>query len=199
MVMNLYLIRHGETDWNRQGLRQGHTDIPLNDTGRAQAAQAADLLAGLCLQVELVFASPLARAAETARIAAARLGFDPQQITVEPQLIEQCFGIAEGTPVEELRRRYPQGQCPGMEPKEALLARTRAVCRAVWDTAARAGAENVLVVSHYVILSAMIGFLTVGRLPRTHMEQGAVYRLQWNGSASASVTKYTQQEQQVLL
>jgi uncharacterized phosphatase len=68
----LYLVRHGETDWNRARRIQGATDIPLNDLGRAQAAEAGDLLSRRSF--DRVVASPLSRAAETGSIIAARGG-----------------------------------------------------------------------------------------------------------------------------
>src|SRR5271167_1540411 len=68
----IYLVRHGETDWNAAERWQGHTDIPLNATGRAQADAVAEALSGAGLAG--VVASDLSRAQETANIIAARLG-----------------------------------------------------------------------------------------------------------------------------
>ena len=62
----VYLVRHGETDWNRTHRIQGSSDIPLNDTGRAQAARTAALLARR--QWDAIYSSPLSRAFETATI-----------------------------------------------------------------------------------------------------------------------------------
>ena len=86
----LYL-RHGETAWNAEGRAQGRSDIPLNDRGLAQAAEAAATLDGL--GVDAIVASPLERAAETARIVARRLGLAVQ---IEPLLQEVSFGAREG-------------------------------------------------------------------------------------------------------
>ena len=80
----LLLVRHGETDWNRAGRPQGHTDIPLNDTGRAQARKLAGRLVGL--RVDAIYTSDLARAAETARIVGAELGLEPQPRTAWREL-----------------------------------------------------------------------------------------------------------------
>jgi probable phosphoglycerate mutase len=68
-----WFLRHGETDWNAQGLSQGSTDIPLNSIGLAQAARAARTLAGIG-GIATIVASPLVRARVTAEIAAEALG-----------------------------------------------------------------------------------------------------------------------------
>ncbi|MBF0859172.1 histidine phosphatase family protein [Gluconobacter sp. LMG 31484] len=103
-----WYLRHGETDWNRQGLAQGRTDIPLNETGQKQAIEAGEILAGFFRDGHRLFdrivSSPLSRALETATytrdIIQAQSGVDlPLQI--QDELIEVCFGIHEGTPMGE--------------------------------------------------------------------------------------------------
>lgn len=73
--MLFYLVRHGQTDWNRAGKIQGTTDIPLNETGRQQAEQLAIVLKERSgypakTRIDAVYASPLARAFQTAEILA---------------------------------------------------------------------------------------------------------------------------------
>lgn len=70
MKTDLYLIRHGETDWNRAARMQGHADVPLNDLGRAQAAQVAAALAPYALVA--IYSSDLSRAFDTAQTIAAQ-------------------------------------------------------------------------------------------------------------------------------
>lgn len=189
--MNLYLIRHGETDWNREGRRQGHTDIPLNDTGRAQSRHAAALLGKLCPEVSHIFTSPLCRASETARIIAQELGWDPGKIRLEPLLIERHFGESEGLLPEERAARFPDDQYSGMEPMESFLSRAESACEHILNTVG--DSQNILIVSHYVMLSSIIGILTEGAVTQTHMEQGAVYHVEYSTGA-ARVTKYTMQQ-----
>ena len=68
--MDIYLLRHGETDWNKKQLLQGHTDIPLNERGRAQVEDTVRRLRALDMRMDAVVSSPLKRARETAEIAA---------------------------------------------------------------------------------------------------------------------------------
>ncbi|TFD32228.1 histidine phosphatase family protein [Cryobacterium sp. TMT1-19] len=86
------LIRHGQTDWNAALRIQGHSDIPLNDTGRGQAADAVGHLAAQ--EWDFIVSSPLSRAAETADLIARGLG-----LTVTgriPGIVERNYGSAEG-------------------------------------------------------------------------------------------------------
>ena len=189
--MTLYLIRHGETDWNRQNRRQGHTDIPLNDTGRSQSRHAAKLLGALCPQVQRIYCSPLSRALESAQIISNTLGWENIGIKVEPLLIERHFGESEGLLPEERRARFPDEWDCGMEPTEMFSARAQAVCEKILQEASEN--DNVLIVSHYVMLSTIIDILTEGRVPKMHMEQGSVYRILHQGE-DVQVAKFTLQE-----
>jgi broad specificity phosphatase PhoE len=98
----LLLARHGETDWNRERRFQGHADRPLNDVGRRQALELAELLRGEVLAT--VYTSPLKRASETARIVAEQLDLVPRELEA---LREIDVGDWEGLTIEEVRARYP--------------------------------------------------------------------------------------------
>jgi broad specificity phosphatase PhoE len=97
----LFLFRHGETDWNREGRLQGRTDVPLNATGRAQAEALARQLAGH--RLECVLSSDLLRAATTAAFVAAACRVP---IFSDPGLRETQVGEAEGLLWEEARIRF---------------------------------------------------------------------------------------------
>ncbi|HEX5028961.1 MAG TPA: histidine phosphatase family protein [Gaiellaceae bacterium] len=99
----LLLARHGETDWNRERRFQGHADRPLNDVGRRQAHELAELLRGEVLAT--VYTSPLKRASETARIVAEQLDLVPRELEA---LREIDVGDWEGLTVEDVRARYPE-------------------------------------------------------------------------------------------
>ena len=89
--MMLYIIRHGETEWNRMRRVQGHTDIPLNERGRHLAAETAEKMREI--KLDLCFTSPLKRARETARII---LGSREIPLYDEERIREIGFGAYEG-------------------------------------------------------------------------------------------------------
>jgi broad specificity phosphatase PhoE len=90
-VTTLHLVRHGETDWNRDGRVQGWSDTPLNDRGRQQARELAETLAER--PIGAVYSSDLRRALDTAAPLAERLGIE---VRVTPALRERSFGVNEG-------------------------------------------------------------------------------------------------------
>ena len=96
----IFLVRHGETDWSRAGRHTGRTDVPLNATGVAEAKALAAKLAGR--RFALVLTSPLARALETCRLAG--LGDRAQ---VRDELLEWDYGDAEGLTTGEIRSERP--------------------------------------------------------------------------------------------
>ncbi len=94
--MKLYLLRHGETDWNKARKIQGCTDIPLNDYGRELARKTGEGMRDI--PIDLVITSPLVRAKETARLVMA--GRDVE-IIENPRIQEMDFGEYEGRPSDE--------------------------------------------------------------------------------------------------
>ena len=100
--MRLFLVRHGETEHNRRGIALGRADVPLNDTGRAQAESLARHLAGEPLAA--VYSSPLQRAFDTAFAIAEPHGIE---VTVEYDLIEMDVGEVDGLTFVAVREQYP--------------------------------------------------------------------------------------------
>jgi 2,3-bisphosphoglycerate-dependent phosphoglycerate mutase len=100
----LFLFRHGETDWNREGRLQGHTDTPLNATGLAQARTLAEKL--LPHRLDAVVSSDLSRALTTAQIVAETLRIP---LFTEPGLREVDVGAAEGLLWAEAKTRFGEG------------------------------------------------------------------------------------------
>jgi len=97
--VTLYFVRHGETDWNRAQRYQGHRDIPINATGRAQAkrngGRLAALLGARAAALDYV-ASPLKRASETMRIVRAEMGLNAADFRTDDRLKEINYGNWEG-------------------------------------------------------------------------------------------------------
>lgn len=104
MPTTVVLVRHGETDWNRDDRFQGHADIPLNEAGRAQARELGLELEGEAF--EAVYSSPLRRADETATILAESLGLEVERAR---ELMEVDVGSWSGLTRAEVADRFPEG------------------------------------------------------------------------------------------
>jgi probable phosphoglycerate mutase len=141
MATRIILARHGETDWNRERRWQGHSDRPLNDTGRQQAEALAAQLAGE--PIAAVYSSDLMRAHETARLVANELGLD---VVAIPGLRERRFGSWEGLQDVEVERQFPGALGPpDGETREEMKRRVLESLKAI---AASHPERTVLVVSH---------------------------------------------------
>lgn len=156
-MKSLFLIRHGETDWNSDRRIQGSVDVPLSEVGRAQAAAVAHDLAEQGLRADCIFTSDLQRAAETGRILAGRLGVS--HVASSPLLRELHCGEWEGRYIDDLRQNDrefyetwlddPALVLPGGE----SVLQVRARVERFFETH-RAGldaSENVLIVAHGLI------------------------------------------------
>jgi uncharacterized phosphatase len=152
------LLRHGQTDWNIDFRLQGTSDIPLNEVGLKQARTAAEGISG---DWDVIIASPLSRALDTAKIVAAyhELG----EVLVEPLLLERSFGEAEGLRYEVWREKYPDSHVPGGETIEALEKRAR---RLLDSLAERFPGKRVLTVSHGALIRNLINIVSDGEFPR---------------------------------
>jgi broad specificity phosphatase PhoE len=164
MTRRLVLLRHGQTAWNDAGRAQGHADLSLDETGRAQAADAAPYLASLSLAA--IWSSDLARARETAEIVARAAGL---QVKTDARLREYDVGERQGLTVAEAAERFPElgsdweiGNPPagvrGAESYHDVAARIVPVCREALESLDRE--ETGLVVTHGACLKvALAGLL----------------------------------------
>jgi len=100
-MTQFFLVRHGETEWNREGKYTGQTDIPLNRTGKMQAEEAARQMASV--QPDVIFSSDLIRAVETAEIIARRIKIP---IKKDERLREINQGEWEGMHVDEIKKKF---------------------------------------------------------------------------------------------
>ncbi|MCC4907444.1 histidine phosphatase family protein [Microbacterium sp. cx-59] len=187
-MTRLILVRHGETDWNRARRIQGSTDIPLNDTGRAQARDTA-----LRLRDEVdpetvrLVSSDLSRARETAEIIGAELGLDGPR--TYPELRERGYGDAEGETDVVFAERWgpwPTAQVPNAESREDVRARAlRGLTRVVSDARSESapGESTVIVVAHGALIREVIGHASEDAfpIPGERLANGSVHHLRWEG------------------
>jgi probable phosphoglycerate mutase len=144
-----WFLRHGETDWNAQNLSQGAVDIPLNETGLAQARSASLLLRGR--GIRSIISSPLSRAKVTADIAAAQLGL---LVQIDDGLKEVAFGVMEGKPMSEWFQPWVDGLLTP-EGAESFPTLTKRAVAAINRSIARP--PVVLVVAHGALFRALRG------------------------------------------
>jgi broad specificity phosphatase PhoE len=178
----LYLVRHGETDWNVAGRWQGHTDVPLNTAGREQARAVAESLRETRLAG--IVSSDLSRAVETASIVAVQLGMPVAY--VDAALRERAFGPFEGLTSDECVRLHPEAwrawreerlAPAGAEGPKALAARVMAGLRRVALDVAT-GEAAALVVTHGGALRAAV-LEAAGAVPPP-IANGAIWRVEWD-------------------
>jgi probable phosphoglycerate mutase len=147
---HVWLVRHGETEWARLGRHTGRTDIPLTDTGRAQARALGQRLVGHAFG--LVLTSPLSRAAETARIA----GYADTAVPAD-DLMEWDYGALEGRTTADIRSETPgwtiwRGPWPNGETADQVGARADRVIARIRDARATG---DVLVFAHGHLLRVL--------------------------------------------
>jgi broad specificity phosphatase PhoE len=147
----ILLVRHGETDWNRERRVQGHADEPLNDVGRAQARELAAALAQEVF--DAIYASDLARAHETARIVAEQHDL---AVTLVPDLRERHFGSWEGLTDSEILQRFPDAGPRHRGDGEAADEMAGRVVAAVHRIAEAHPGGHVLAVAHGGPLRAVL-------------------------------------------
>jgi probable phosphoglycerate mutase len=154
-MTELILLRHGETDWNRELRFQGHVDVGLNAVGMEQARRLAGRLAGMA--VHHLYVSDLLRAQQTAHPVAQQLRLES---VTDPALREQSFGAVDGMRVEDIKAQHPQAwegwlrfhedYCmPGGETTRQFHAR---VMDAVNRLVAAHAQETLVVVTHGGVL-----------------------------------------------
>lgn len=155
--MRIYLIRHGETDWNLEGKLQGREDIPLNDNGIQQAKICGQAFKGR--KINSILTSPLIRAKKTAEIIAEMTGLN--QVIVEEGLIERDFGVLAGVTYDSKKYFDTFGVEEGIEPFEDLHQR---LIGCIKENAERFYDEDIIMVSHGAAINSVISVLSGGEL-----------------------------------
>lgn len=166
-VTRIILVRHGQTEWNRVERFRGRADVPLNETGLAQAEATAKRVAQAWRPVA-VYSSPLSRAIKTASAIAGQCGIAVQ---IHDGLADIDYGEWQGLTPDEAKERWPEAhhewynlphtaRIPGGETLDDLRARAMA---AVAELAARHVGQIIVLVSHTVVNRViLLGVLALG-------------------------------------
>ncbi len=188
-LLKVWLVRHGETDWNREGRWQGHTDVPLNAEGRAQAEALAARLRGQRLAA--IATSDLSRARETAQAVAQVHGLPV--LGPYRELRERGYGVFEGLTREQCEAQYPDLvrsgpplgllEPPGSEPRKEVGARLDRIVRAL---VTEHGDEHapVLLVSHGGAIRTFLSHATEVMVPP--VPNTGIYAVDFDGSRFVS-------------
>jgi probable phosphoglycerate mutase len=181
-MTSLFLVRHGETDWNAQRRIQGSTDIPLNAMGRSQARTTGKLLARRSW--DGIFSSPLSRALETAKIIADELRMPAPSVIEE--IVERNYGEAEGLNWDEVEAQFPgDTPVPGRETHEQVANR---VVPALIRLAVAHPGQALIVVSHGGVIRSVLnsvsdhrhGSITNGSIHSFELVDGSLELVMFN-------------------
>ncbi len=159
MTTSIYLVRHGQTAWNREEVFRGRTDIPLNETGLREAELAGEYLRSV--PIRAIYSSPLSRALQTAQKIA-----ESHSLRIEPLegLIDMSFGVWEGRSLREVKEkdeiRFEQWRdephlvrLPGGETLEEVRSRAMA---ALTEVIQRHPEQTLVLVSHRVVNKVLV-------------------------------------------
>lgn len=187
-IKNLYLVRHGETDWNRDKRIQGQSDIPLNDLGREQSKQLASRIP--FFKIQSVFSSDLSRAYETAQIAMA-----DSQLTIQKDIRfrEAHLGEAEGLTPEEIMEKYSESALtrwrsydeldldycfPKGESKRKIMVRVR---DAVLEVIKNSQHDQLMIFTHGILMRALTHAFNQGtEFDLQLFSNGSIHKFEWN-------------------
>lgn len=196
-VSKLYIVRHGQTDWNAEGRIQGSTDRPLDETGRSQAHAVGKELSKL--RPAAIYSSPLLRARQTAEAIAA---FHGHEILLEKGLREASYGSVDGITVEEFRARFKGAieeklKLPIEQQWKYKLAHDAESCEeiieralpALYQIAGRHENASVIIVSHGFVLRALVSYLAEVSDETVRIPNCSVVVLEGDGS-SLELTDY---------
>ena len=158
MATTIVLVRHGETEWNRAGRIQGHTDSELTEAGVRQAEAIGGMLGGE--RFDHLLSSDLGRAMRTAQLIAPNTGLE---VRIESRFRERGFGIAEGKTYAEIDREFPEMfsrirdtdpeyAAPGGESRRQFHER---ICSVMDEYAISHRGKSLLVVTHGGVLAAI--------------------------------------------
>ena len=156
----IYIVRHGQTEKNKENILQGRSDVPLNEAGRQQALALCNRLRTAKVSFDKVYSSPLIRAIQTAEILA-----EDVPIVTDMRLIEMDYGPYEGmdlvNPVPEVRvffQDFIHNPAPeGMEPLGVIVARLGSFLEEIKEEAKE---KSILISTHAIAMKGALEYLT---------------------------------------
>jgi len=158
-MTSIYLVRHGQTAWNKEEIFRGRADIPLNETGLKEAELAAEYFRGL--KIDHIYSSPLSRAYQTAEKIPGVCSLEVQRLE---GLVDMSFGSWEGRPLDEVKRENEElyrlwresphlAHFPGGEGLDHVRNRSMAALEALLRLHPE---ETLILVSHRVVNKVLI-------------------------------------------
>ncbi len=187
--VTIYVLRHGETDWNQQGRVQGSTDNSLNAKGREQAAAVASQLA--TVSVDHIYSSGLTRAIQTADAFK-----DKAPVTPQPMLNERSFGIYEGKIEKDVAKEWGSrltSLTDDMEGGESLASIAKRVSAATREIVARHSGGTVMIVAHGgvnpLVIGELIGLAPDKAIKEIRQSNDEVYKIEVSGKGAVNIWK----------
>lgn len=167
-MVKFYFVRHGETDWNRQGRFQGIENIPLNETGLLQAESCGKGFRQCGISFDYIVSSPLDRAKVTAEKIAEYVGIDLSDVQIDKRLIERDFGEISGRKREDRERMFHDGRDYGMEPEATVIERMQQAMESYSDK----GYKHVVMVTHGASIRALLAkYCEAGSAPTVEVQK----------------------------
>ncbi|MBI2625279.1 MAG: histidine phosphatase family protein [Candidatus Nealsonbacteria bacterium] len=178
----IILVRHGETEWNREGRHQGHLDSPLTEKGQKQVYILSEKIKESGLAIDCIVSSDLGRARQTAEILKEELNIDCIKFT--PAFRERNYGLLQGMLLSEIQEKYPdlvgpKGEslrnAPEVPSGEALKNFTKRVMlgmRSLRDLKFR---HNLILVTHYGTASLILASLGIKLVGRSFLEDPRLF------------------------
>lgn len=173
-MTTVYLVRHGETDWNVEGRLQGIQDTSLNEMGKKQAHACGAFLK--TMNWDVLVSSPLKRAMETATTINEYV--EKEQIVTINELKEKDFGHASGKTKEEIELAFPDGIVTGMEEDNRFKDRVLGALNSIREEFSN---KTVLVVAHGAVIHSILDSISEGQYGhgKSRIDNGGISHLQF--------------------
>jgi len=170
----IFLIRHGETEQNKQNIIQGRMDNPLNETGKLQARDVASWFQKNQISFDVIYSSPLIRALETATILKDGIHHS-QAIHLHEGIIERNFGDYDGKPIQpDYFDHVIQETIHGMEKHHVLEDR---VLKTLDDIAMKHPHQTIAIVCHSHVIKALFVRIKEGFTYRSYLKNASIHEI----------------------